>query len=73
MLIHFGDVQLCYAKKIVTRVIFLSGAGNGAVIALKAGRNAIVLNTDINSARVALSELCSSSTQDTTGTENSEN
>ena len=63
--------MLC--KKIVTRVIFLSGTGNGAVAALKAGRNAIAVNTDINSARVALSELCSSSAQDTTGTENSEN
>jgi len=46
---------LCYAKKIVTRVIFLSGTGNDAVAALKAGRNAIAVNTDINSARVALS------------------
>ena len=41
-------------QKIVTRVIFLSGAGNGAVAALKAGRNANAVNTDINSARVAL-------------------
>ena len=50
--------------------IFFVCAGIGAVAALKAGRNAIAINENIESVRAALSEFCSSSrsVQDTTQT-----